>query len=48
MRCDGKPLEIRRIPYEIGQDTREILLEIGFGSGDIDTFIAEGVVAGPN
>jgi crotonobetainyl-CoA:carnitine CoA-transferase CaiB-like acyl-CoA transferase len=47
MRCDGKPLEIRRMPYEIGQDTREILLEIGFDSGDIDTFVAEGVVAGP-
>jgi len=47
MRCDGKPLTIRRIPYEVGHDTREILSEIGFTSGEIDGFVAEGVVAAP-
>jgi crotonobetainyl-CoA:carnitine CoA-transferase CaiB-like acyl-CoA transferase len=47
MRCDGKPLTIRRIPYEVGHDTREILSEAGFTSGEIDGFVAEGVVGVP-
>jgi crotonobetainyl-CoA:carnitine CoA-transferase CaiB-like acyl-CoA transferase len=47
MRCDGKPLTIRRIPYDVGHDTREILSEAGFTSGEIDGFVAEGVVGVP-
>lgn len=48
LRVDGKPLEIRKIPYDVGQDTRDVLSEIGFSTSDIDTLVSNGVVAAPD
>jgi crotonobetainyl-CoA:carnitine CoA-transferase CaiB-like acyl-CoA transferase len=47
LRCDGETLPIRRIPFEIGHDTRDILSEIGFTSSDIEGLVEAGVVAAP-
>jgi crotonobetainyl-CoA:carnitine CoA-transferase CaiB-like acyl-CoA transferase len=48
IKYDGKTPEIRRIPFEIGHDTREILSEAGFAAGDIEDLISSRAVAAPD
>lgn len=44
VRYDGKIPDIRRMPIELGADTREVLSDAGWSAGDIDALVREGVV----
>ena len=45
LRWDGDRPETTRTPPGAGEHTREILLELGYGDGEIEAFFADGVVA---
>jgi crotonobetainyl-CoA:carnitine CoA-transferase CaiB-like acyl-CoA transferase len=44
---DGQRLPLRSGPPALGRHTRALLQTLGYGSGQIDTLVAEGVVACP-
>jgi crotonobetainyl-CoA:carnitine CoA-transferase CaiB-like acyl-CoA transferase len=52
-RAIGCPVHLSRAPAEVtrpaprlGEHTREVLREAGYGDGEIDSLLAEGVVVG--
>lgn len=47
VRYDGAAPERRRYPLAIGQDTRDVLGELGFATEEIEAFEAQGVIARP-
>ena len=44
VRYDGAASEFRRMPAELGGDTREVLAEVGWSAEDIEAMIKEGVI----
>ncbi len=49
LRYDGEVPELRRLPpLRIGQDTREVLGELGYGAAEINALIANNVVFAPD
>lgn len=44
LRYDGKAPEVRLPPQALGAQTREVLAEAGFADGEIEEFIAAGIV----
>jgi crotonobetainyl-CoA:carnitine CoA-transferase CaiB-like acyl-CoA transferase len=47
IRYDGEVLKVRLSPQPLGAQTREILAELGYGPGEIEQHINEGVVGVP-
>jgi crotonobetainyl-CoA:carnitine CoA-transferase CaiB-like acyl-CoA transferase len=45
IKLHGTPVEVRTGPAEVGEHTREVLAEAGFGPEDIEALIAEGAAA---
>lgn len=43
----GTPAEVRRAPPVLGQHTREVLLERGFTTDEVDALMLQGTVLGP-
>lgn len=43
VRYDGKAPAVRRLPPQLGEHTREVLAEIGYGAEEIEQLLAEGV-----
>ena len=43
-RYDGKPLELRRLPPDLGSGTVDVLREIGYGQEDIDHLLRENII----
>jgi crotonobetainyl-CoA:carnitine CoA-transferase CaiB-like acyl-CoA transferase len=48
VKYDGETPPLRRLPLEIGQDTREVLGEMGYGKDQIDTLLASGAARAPD
>jgi crotonobetainyl-CoA:carnitine CoA-transferase CaiB-like acyl-CoA transferase len=48
IRYDGRVPQVRHLALQIGQDTREILGELGYGSTAIDELASSGVISGPD
>lgn len=46
-RYDGQVPPLRRLAIEIGEDTREVLGELGYARGEIDDLIASGAITAP-
>lgn len=44
LRYDGETPPLRRLPIEIGEDTREVLAEVGLSDDEIEQLIASGAV----
>jgi crotonobetainyl-CoA:carnitine CoA-transferase CaiB-like acyl-CoA transferase len=44
IRMSGTPASVRRGPAEVGQHSREVLLESGFGADEVDALIASGAI----
>lgn len=47
LRYDGELRPTHRFPFHAGQDTTEVLDELGFSTNQIEGFYASGIVAGP-
>jgi crotonobetainyl-CoA:carnitine CoA-transferase CaiB-like acyl-CoA transferase len=47
LRYDGEVPALRRLALRLGEDTRAVLSELGYGSAEIDDLIARRVVAAP-
>ncbi|HEX6143123.1 MAG TPA: CaiB/BaiF CoA-transferase family protein [Geminicoccaceae bacterium] len=47
VRYDGRTPPLRRLPIEVGEDTREVLAEAGYGADEIDRLIASGAARAP-
>jgi len=47
LRYDGGPPPVRRLPQRLGEQTREVLGELGYGTGEIDALLAAKVVGEP-
>ena len=47
-RYDGEVPPLRRLALAIGEDTREVLGELGYGAAEIDDLLARGAVAAPS
>jgi crotonobetainyl-CoA:carnitine CoA-transferase CaiB-like acyl-CoA transferase len=45
---DGERLRVRHAPPGIGQDSRALLLELGYSGAEVDELIAQGVVGAPH
>jgi len=45
VRFYGTPVEVRKHPPMQGEHTRELLAELGYAQGAIDTLIASGLAA---
>jgi crotonobetainyl-CoA:carnitine CoA-transferase CaiB-like acyl-CoA transferase len=46
-RYDGEVPPLRRLALAIGEDTREVLSEIGYAPAEIDDLVARGAIAAP-
>lgn len=44
VRYDGHAPAMRRMPVELGADTREVLAEAGWSTGDIEALVRDGVI----
>jgi len=42
VRYDGEAPAVRRLPPRLGEHTREVLAELGYGAADVETLLAEG------
>jgi crotonobetainyl-CoA:carnitine CoA-transferase CaiB-like acyl-CoA transferase len=47
-RYDGEVPPLRRLALVIGEDTREVLGELGYARAEIDDLVARGVIAAPS
>ena len=47
LRYDGEVPPLRRLALRLGEDTRAVLAELGYGAAEIDDLIARKVVAAP-
>jgi crotonobetainyl-CoA:carnitine CoA-transferase CaiB-like acyl-CoA transferase len=47
VRYDGETPPIRRLPLEVGEDTKQILEELGYRQAAINTLLKRGVVGAP-
>jgi crotonobetainyl-CoA:carnitine CoA-transferase CaiB-like acyl-CoA transferase len=47
IRFDRTKASLRRVPPKFSQDTRAVLGEFGYSSGEIDALVAKGAVCGP-
>ena len=47
-RYDGEVPPLRRLALAIGEDTREVLAELGYGAAEIDDLVARGAIAAPS
>ncbi len=47
LRYDGQVPALRRLALRLGEDTRAVLEELGYGAGEIDDLIAHQVVVAP-
>jgi crotonobetainyl-CoA:carnitine CoA-transferase CaiB-like acyl-CoA transferase len=47
-RYDGEVPPLRRLALQIGEDTREVLGEIGYTKAEIDDLVARGAIAAPS
>jgi formyl-CoA transferase len=45
IKLHATPVELRRGPAEVGEHTREVLAEAGFGADEIEGLIREGAAA---
>lgn len=43
VRYDGKAPDVRRLPPQLGEHTREVLAEAGYNAQEVEQFLAEGV-----
>jgi crotonobetainyl-CoA:carnitine CoA-transferase CaiB-like acyl-CoA transferase len=48
LRYDGAQPPLRRVPIEVGQDTRDILETLGFDQARIDALASAGVIVTPD
>ena len=48
MRYDGLVPELRHLALKLGEDTRAVLGELGYGDAEIEDLIARKVVAAPD
>ena len=48
LRYDGQVPELRRLALRIGEDTREVLAELGYAGEEIDRLLASGALAAPS
>jgi crotonobetainyl-CoA:carnitine CoA-transferase CaiB-like acyl-CoA transferase len=47
LRYDGQAPALRRLPLAAGQDSREVLAEVGFAEEEVDRLMAAGVIVAP-
>jgi crotonobetainyl-CoA:carnitine CoA-transferase CaiB-like acyl-CoA transferase len=47
-RYDGEAPPLRRLAIAIGEDTREVLAELGYAPAAIDDLVARGAIAAPS
>jgi crotonobetainyl-CoA:carnitine CoA-transferase CaiB-like acyl-CoA transferase len=47
-RYDGEVPPLRRLAIAIGEDTREVLGELGYPRAEIDELVARGAIAAPS
>jgi crotonobetainyl-CoA:carnitine CoA-transferase CaiB-like acyl-CoA transferase len=48
LRYDGKIPQYKEIPFEVGQHSREVLTELGYGEADIDRLLEAKVIFAPD
>jgi crotonobetainyl-CoA:carnitine CoA-transferase CaiB-like acyl-CoA transferase len=46
-RYDGEAPPLRRLAIAIGEDTRKVLGELGYGRAEIDDLVARGAIVAP-